>query len=117
MLWMPLRPKSGGEKGNERGNPHINIDEVLAIWRESVPAELRSAWTHVDPALQDRLSDSLQLAHLRPAQPEPIALASATVQNVDASSVVAALATPDMDDEAEETAFDESTPEASVADD
>lgn len=31
MLWVPLRPKAAGEKGNERGNPHIDIDEVLAI--------------------------------------------------------------------------------------
>ncbi len=56
MLWLPLRPKIAGEQGHERGNPHVNIDEVLAIWRESVPAETRAAWPVADPAAEDRLS-------------------------------------------------------------
>ena len=33
MLWTPLKPIQGGEKGNEAGNPHLNVKEVLAIWR------------------------------------------------------------------------------------
>ena len=111
MLWIPLLPKAGGEKGNERGNPHIDIDEVIAIWRASVPSETRSAWVHVDPTPQDRLTDSIQLSHLRPAQLEPVALASATTQ-ADASSLV----TPDIDDEEEETVFARGAEEESVSD-
>ncbi len=70
MLWIPLKPKAGGEEGNERGNPHLDIDEVLAIWRESVPEKTRQAWAHVDPTLEDKLDTTVQFAHLRPAQPQ-----------------------------------------------
>jgi hypothetical protein len=84
MLWVPLQPKAGGEKGNERGNPHVDIEKVLAIWRESVSAEHRAGWVHVDPLLQDRLADDVKLAHLRPAQPSIAdqALATAEIPNV-----------------------------------
>ncbi|HRX81520.1 MAG TPA: hypothetical protein P5307_20765, partial [Pirellulaceae bacterium] len=88
MLWVPLRPKAAGEKGNERGNPHIDVEKVLAIWRDSVPAEQRAGWAHVDPFLQDRLADDIQFAHLRPAQPAKVVLASADVAN-DANDAVA----------------------------
>jgi hypothetical protein len=37
LLWMPLSPKQGRKPGNERGNPHVNVDQVIAIWRDSVP--------------------------------------------------------------------------------
>jgi Transglutaminase elicitor len=49
MLWVPLRPKPSGEFGNESGNPYINIETILSLWRESVPTELRSTWVNVDP--------------------------------------------------------------------
>ncbi len=55
MLWAPLNPVQAGEKGNERGNPHIDVKEVLAIWRESVPEELRKKWWNIDPADEDRI--------------------------------------------------------------
>jgi Transglutaminase elicitor len=55
MLWTPLKPVQGGEKGNERGNPHMDIKEVLAIWRESVSAETRKQWLNVDPVEEDRV--------------------------------------------------------------
>lgn len=90
MLWVPLQPKASGEKGNERGNPHIDIEKVLAIWRDSVPAERRAGWVHVDPMLQDRLADNVQLAHLRPTQPNATERALATSQ---APIVVTTLAT------------------------
>lgn len=66
MLWVPLQPKTGGQPGNDRGNPHVNIDEVLAIWRESVPAETRAAWRIADPAPADRLVDLPPREHLTP---------------------------------------------------
>jgi hypothetical protein len=55
MLWTPLKPVQGGEKGNERGNPHVNVKEVLAIWRESVSEDLRKKWLNVDPTEEDRI--------------------------------------------------------------
>jgi hypothetical protein len=55
MLWTPLKPVEGGEKGNERGNPHVNVKEVLALWRASVSEETRNKWLNVDPTEEDRL--------------------------------------------------------------
>lgn len=55
MLWAPLKPIQGGEKGNERGNPHLNVKEVLAIWRESVSDEVRKQWLNIDPTDEDRI--------------------------------------------------------------
>lgn len=95
MLWIPLRPKQGSAKGNERGNPHVDIEEILAIWRESVPAEARERWAHVDPTGQDRLADTIELAELRPVQASPVALASATDPSDQEPAVTRALATGD----------------------
>ena len=36
LLWLPLPPVQGGKPGNERGNPYVDVEQVLAIWRESV---------------------------------------------------------------------------------
>ena len=55
MLWTPLQPVQGGQEKNKRGNPHLNIKEVLAIWRESVPEDLRKKWLNVDPTQEDRI--------------------------------------------------------------
>ena len=55
MLWAPLKPVQGGKKGNEKGNPYIDVKEVLAIWRESVPEELRKKWYNIDPTDEDRI--------------------------------------------------------------
>jgi len=56
MLWVPRRPKQGGRPGNESGNPYVNVDEVLAIWRASAPEETRKKWLTVDPAELDRVA-------------------------------------------------------------
>jgi hypothetical protein len=55
MLWAPLKPTQGGEEGNKRGNRHLNMKEVLAIWRESVPEDLRKQWLNIDPTEEDRI--------------------------------------------------------------
>lgn len=54
MLWTPLRPAPGGQVGNERGNPHVDVNEILALWRESVPEDLRKEWINIDPTEEDR---------------------------------------------------------------
>jgi hypothetical protein len=55
MLWTPLKPSQGGKPGNELGNPHLDVKEVLAIWRESVPAKIRNKWTNIDPTEEDQI--------------------------------------------------------------
>jgi len=57
MIWVPLAPKQGGAEGNLRGNPHINIETILAIWRESVDQDTRAKWYTVDPAPLDRINN------------------------------------------------------------
>ena len=52
MLWVPLRPKASGKEGNERGNPHLDVNEVLAIWRKSVSDGVRRKWVIIDPPNQ-----------------------------------------------------------------
>ncbi len=59
MLWVPLRPKLSGQKGNESGNPYVNVDTVLSIWRESVPEDTRSKWATVDAASPDLVALTL----------------------------------------------------------
>ncbi|MFV1966206.1 MAG: hypothetical protein ACC628_12345 [Pirellulaceae bacterium] len=71
LLWVPLRPKQGGQKGNERGCPHLDIDEVLAIWRDSVPEEIRNQWLVIDPPEEDRVADLAGVEGLTPLQKFP----------------------------------------------
>lgn len=71
MLWAPMKPVPGGEKGNEKGNPHLDVKEVLAIWRESVPEEKRKFWWNIDPIEEDRVilpeqETNTQLAEAKP---------------------------------------------------
>jgi hypothetical protein len=49
MLWTPLNPTQGGTKGNELGSPHLSAQEILAIYRDSVPKELHEKWMNIDP--------------------------------------------------------------------
>ena len=85
MLWIPLHPHPGGQPGNERGNPHVDVDEVLAIWRESVPADVRQTWLVVDPAPLDRVLKAEQLADANPVQ-EPIEIEEPADETVVAAS-------------------------------
>jgi len=68
LLWVPLRPKPSRAKGNEMGNPHVNVDKVLAIWRASVPAETRQKWPVIDPSPADRILDVTKITSLIPLQ-------------------------------------------------
>ena len=53
MLWVPMKPSKGGTEGNEDGNPHIDPDTILDIWRASVPESVRNSWYVVDPWPED----------------------------------------------------------------
>jgi len=48
FLWVPLSPKRAGEDGNEKGNPFVEVDKVLALWRKSVPQDVRDQWFCID---------------------------------------------------------------------
>ena len=101
MLWFPLSPKQGREKGNEPGNPHLNVAEVLSIWRESVPEELRAKWPVIDPPKEDRILDVSKLTGLVPVQEiaEPATPASVPetgpVASIDAPPTAADAAAPE----------------------
>lgn len=53
-LWAPRQPVRGGQEGNKQGNPHLDVGEVLALWRASVDPDLRDQWVNVDPAPLER---------------------------------------------------------------
>ncbi len=97
MLWVPLRPKASGQPGHERGNPYIDVETILAIWRDSVPAETRRQWLIVDPAEKDRLADPTATASLVPVQNPDAARAAASPAEPAAAPAAghAATAAPD----------------------
>ncbi len=68
MLWVPLQPKQGGAKGNEPGNPYVDVKKVLAVWRASVPEETRKQWLVFDPAPEDRAIAAADVTTLVPLQ-------------------------------------------------
>lgn len=68
MLWLPLHPKQGRQTGNELGNPHVNVSQVLAIWRESASPEEREKWLIADPPKEDRIHDVADVKTLIPLQ-------------------------------------------------
>jgi hypothetical protein len=49
MLWVPLNPPQGGRTGNERGSPYIDVKQVMALWKASVPEDLQDKWLNIDP--------------------------------------------------------------------
>ncbi|MEO8496659.1 MAG: hypothetical protein ABI614_16445 [Planctomycetota bacterium] len=81
---------------------------MLAIWRDSVAAETRDGWAHVDPVFADRLPDAVQLALLRPLQPAP---AVAALSVTDTAGVVNTLASSEIEND-EVVADDEEESEA-----
>jgi hypothetical protein len=91
FVWVPLKPKRSGEPGNEQGNPHLDVDKVLAIWRQSVPVHQRRMWMIVDPADKDRSLVVPDPSRMLPRRirivPPPIPLeAIVTSQDVQGSS-------------------------------
>jgi len=54
LLWVSRFPAPGGQEGNKQGNPHLDVDEVLSLWRQSVEQELVEKWVNVEPIRPDR---------------------------------------------------------------
>jgi hypothetical protein len=64
LLWAPLAVLPGGTDGNERGNPYINVNEIISIARDSVPDDLIAKWPNPvptpvssDPPADEALAD------------------------------------------------------------
>ena len=68
MLWLPLRPKQGRQQGNESGNPYVDVNKVLAIWRQSASPEDRERWLIIDPPKEDRVYNVADVKTLIPIQ-------------------------------------------------
>lgn len=65
LIWVPVGLKPGGKPGNESGNPYMDVDELLSIWRKSVPDETRQKWVNIDPAKEDlQLSSNIEVPML-----------------------------------------------------
>jgi len=95
MLWTPLKPAQGGEEKNKRGNPHLNVKEVLAIWRDSVAEDLRKKWLNIDPSDEDRVlppSEAVVVTD-QPAEPGAAAPAASAVASSDSPAATAAAPT------------------------
>jgi len=75
----------------------LDIKEVLAIWRESVPEELRKKWLNIDPTEEDRLlppADAVVAAESPPAVAEaPAATEESAREAVAAATSSEAVAT------------------------
>jgi len=116
MLWVPLRPTKGGTKGNEDGNPHLDPDVVLAMWRESVDESVRTEWIVVDPLPEDAvvLSDELDES----STGESIAATAAPAENdtADANRARPMTRLPDSIDVAVAVISDENRSDALSAD-
>ena len=54
LLWVARFPPPGGQDGNKQGNPHLKVDEVLALWHASVDQELVDKWVNVEPVAKER---------------------------------------------------------------
>lgn len=57
LLWAPLQPSQGGSESNKEGNPYLDVKEVLALWRDSVPEEFRDKWYNINPWPEDAIID------------------------------------------------------------
>ncbi|MCG8586997.1 MAG: hypothetical protein MI757_20010 [Pirellulales bacterium] len=48
FFWVPSPPVQGGKKGNERGNPYLKMNDVLALWRASVDQDVVNKWVNFE---------------------------------------------------------------------
>ncbi len=62
LLWIPRAPVQGGEEDNKRGNPHVDVNEVVALWRASVPQDLVSQWVMVNDRPEQPTAESAEVA-------------------------------------------------------
>jgi hypothetical protein len=115
MLWIPVSPKQGRQSGNERGNPYVDVDKVLAIWRASVSEADRETWTIIDASPQDRLFANAEIDGLKPLTDFTVTVAKPVVENQstdDDPTTDDALETPETDNSTLTTIEPAADPEA-----
>jgi len=95
MLWIPVSPKQGTQEGNERGNPHVDVNQVLAIWRESVPKADRETWTIIDASPLDRLFANAEIDGLKPLTEFTVTVAKPVVEDQSTDGDATTLDTPE----------------------
>jgi len=93
MLWLPLRPKQGRQKGNESGSPYVDVNKVLAIWRQSADPEEREKWVLADPPREDRITNIADIKTLVPVQDPQASRPAAAVAAVPSAPSAPAIAT------------------------
>ena len=111
MVAGQIYPGPGDQRrqaGNERGNPYVDVDQVLAVWRDSVPAEERNKWPVVDPPAADRIADTSHLTGMIPLQEQPSADSEQMVATADDAE---AAEESENDSEADDSEADESSDE------
>ena len=81
MLWIPVSPKQGRQAGNERGNPYVDVNKVLAIWRASVSDADRETWTIIDASPQDRLFANAEIDGLKPLTDFSVTVAKPVIED------------------------------------
>jgi hypothetical protein len=72
MLWVALTPVQGGQEGNERGNPHVDVEQVVSLWRDSVSPEIVDKWVNVEWRPEDALAPQLDEEQLAAADDENV---------------------------------------------
>lgn len=91
LLWVARYPAPGGQEGNKQGNPHLDVGEVLSLWRQSVDQELVDKWVNIEPAAPDRTV----VAQTAPS-PETVVRADSPAANTDQASAGTPLNLPGL---------------------
>lgn len=101
MLWAPLQLVQGGQEGNRGGNQHLNMNDVLSIWRESVDPEIIKKWVNIDPTDEERTLATSGLPEApvvdnadKPAEAKPEAAPAVPTETTAPAAVVPAAPAP-----------------------
>ncbi len=91
LLWVARYPAPGGQDGNKQGNPHLDVSEVLSLWRQSVDQELVDKWVNIEPVAPDRTI----VAQSAPS-PESVVRTDSAPANTDQAAVATPLNLPGL---------------------
>ena len=85
LLWIPIAPVQSGQKGNERGNPYVDVNKVVDLWRDSVPDDLVDKWGMIHETPEPSADDPATIAAGDAPGPTEAASAAALSPNADES--------------------------------
>jgi hypothetical protein len=119
MLWVPLTPKQPGGEGNKRGNPYLNAEEVVSIWRDSISSDIVDKWVNIDvarPQVDETPDTDSQLAAADTSDaPTEAAAAEAVEEPAEAETVVDEAGAEDSEAAADSAAGEVEVTAAEVA--